>query len=263
MGMAYEVVNFFVTNPGAAPVATTPLAGDSATIRSFNPPARAWLVDVWGAEATAGIVRVRSPRLHDNVQGLRFRVIAATMRALLSEYEIQDLYAQDTLVVEIGGGAAESDGAALLIAYDDLPGADPRLGTIEQITPRIANLVNVEVAVGAGAAIGQYATPVASNATFDLLVANTDYALLGYEVDANGLSVGIRGIDTGNLRVGGPMTTERLETRDWFVRLNRKTGRPTIPILNSANKAGTLVDTAQVVAGVAANVTLCLAELNP
>lgn len=261
MGACMELVDTFVTNPGAGGAATAVFPGDVLTVRNFDPPAQAYLVDVWGSGATAGFLRIRSPRLHDNVQGIRFRDVAAINRGLLTEYEWQILYAQDTLIVEMAGGAAETDGASYLVFYDDLPGTSPDLHMIGDLLPRIRNLVNVEVAVAGGAAVGQRSAASALNATFDLLKANTDYALLGYEVDVVGLSVGFRGIDTGNLRVGGPMTTERIETRDWFVRLSQKMGKPMIPTVNSANKSGFLIDTSQVVAGVAANVTCVLAEL--
>lgn len=264
MGQAFEVIDTFVTNPGAGPamVATAPFPGDTLAVKNFDSPSRAALVDVWATSATTGAMRIRSPRLHDNVQGLRFREIAAINRALLADELEQPLYAQDALIVEMFGGAAETDGAALLIWYDDMQGVSPNLTSWDGIANRIVNLVNVEVAVAAGAAVGQRSAASALNATFDLLIANTDYALLGYEVDANGLSVGLRGPDTGNLRIGGPMTTERIETRDWFLSLSRASARPMIPVINSANKAATLVDTTQVVAGVAANVTLVMAELS-
>lgn len=263
MGQAWEIVDTFVTNPGASPVATAPFPGDTTTVRNFENPNNAYLIDVYGTGATAGIIRIRSPRLHDNVQGIRFRTVAAVNRGLLSEWEIQTLYAQDALITEMSGGAAETDGFGYVVFYDDLPGAAARLIDIPTLTPRIRNLVDIEVAVPSGAAVGARSTSAASNASFDLLKANTDYAILGYEVDAVGLSVGMRGIDTGNLRIGGPMTTERIETRDFFARLSHGIGKPMIPIMNSANKAGFLIDTAQVVVGVAANVTLVAAELAP
>lgn len=264
MGVAWELVDTFVTNPGAAaPVATAAFPGDTTVVRNFEPPNQAWLVDVYALGATAGIVRIRSPRLHDNVQGIRFRTVAAINRGLLSEWEWQRLYAQDGLITEMSGGAAETDGFGYVVLYDDLPGAQGRYTDVPSVTPRIVNLINIEVAVAGGAAVGARSASSALNATLDLLKANTDYAVLGYEVDANGLSVGMRGIDTGNLRIGGPMTTERLETRDWFARLSNENRRPMIPIVNSANKSGFLIDTAQVVAGVAANVTIVAAELSP
>ncbi len=265
MPMAFEVIDTFATNPGAGPAFGTllPFPGDTLTVRNFNSPAKAWLVDTWASEATAGIYRIRSPFLHDNVQGLRFRTVAATNRSLMTSWQQQALVAQDALIAEIIGGAAETDGASILNYYQDLPGASARLFDWPTLEPRIVQFVNVEVAVAGGAAVGARSASSALNASFDLLKANTDYALIGYEVDAVGLSVGFRGIDTSNLRVGGPMTTERIETRDWFTRLSNNLGLPAIPVFNSANKAGVLIDTAQVVAGVACNVTCVMAQLSP
>lgn len=265
MGKAMEVIDTFRTVAGAdsAPGATTPYTGDTLSIRNFDSPAKAWLADMWAVGATAGIARVRSPRLHDNVQGIRFRYAAGlAARGMFTEYDRQMLYAQDALIAEAQVGAAETDGLSLLVYYEDLPGVDARLATIEEITPRIVNLVNDEVQLASGVAVGSREASVAFNSGFDLMIANTDYAILGYEVDVTGQSIGFRGPDTGNLRVGGPQTTERMETRDWFVRQNKRLGVPTIPIINSANKAGTFVDGCQIVTSVTTNVTLVMAELS-
>lgn len=261
MGAAWEILDGTVTNPGATITALTMVSGDSLAIRNFPDNATAYLENVWGTSASAGVIRVRSPRLHDNVQGIRFRTVAAANRLLLGEQERQTLYAQDTLIFEQSGGAAESDGASLLVRYTDVGGVQARLIDTPQLSNRWRNLVNIEVACPAGAAIGTRSTSTAINATFDLTKANTDYAIIGYETDVVGLSVGIRGVDTGNLRVGGPMTTERIETRDLFQRLSDASGMPMIPVINAANKGATFVDNTQVVVGVAANITLICAEL--
>lgn len=265
MGKAMEVIDTYITAGGAAstPAAVTPYSGDTLTIRNFDPPNKAYLGDIWTYAATAGIARVRSPLLHDNVQGLRFRMVGALQpRDLLTEYEVQLLHSQDALIAEIQAGAAETDGMSLVSYYEDLPGVDARLITIDELGPRIVNLVNQEVQCASGATVGNRCTSVAINANFDLMKANTDYALLGFESDVTGQSIGLRGPDTGNLRVGGPMTTERMENRDWFVRLSKRLGRPTIPVINAANKAGTFVDNCQIVTGVTANITLVMAQLS-
>jgi hypothetical protein len=263
MGAAWEILNGFVTNPGATITAVTMAPGDSLAVRNFPDASSAYLENLWALSGTAGVVRVRSPRLHDNVQGIRFRTVAAANRLLLGEAERQLLYAQDVLILEQSGGAAESDACTLLIRYLDVGGVAARLIDSAQLTARWRNLFNIEVAVGAGAAIGTYATPVAVNATFDLTKANTDYAIIGYETDTAGVSVGIKGVDTGNLRIGGPMTTERIETRDLFQRLSDASGMPMMPVINAANKGATFVDTFQNVVGLAANITLICAELAP
>ena len=263
MGVAWEILDGFVTNPGATVTAVAGFPGDSFAIRNFSDSATAWLENVYAQAGTAGIVRVRSPRLHDNVQGIRFRTVAGTNRLLWGEQERQVLYAQDVLTVESSGGAAETDTVGLIIRYTDVGGVSARLIDTPQLQARWRNLVNFEVACGAGAVVGTRSTPVAINATFDLSKANTDYAIIGYETDVVGLSVGLRGVDTGNLRVGGPMTTERIETRDLFQRLSDASGMPMMPVINAANKGATFVDNAQAVVGVAANITLIAAELAP
>lgn len=263
MGLAMEIVDSFVTNPSGF-TAHTVVSGDTFQVRAANPNSTVEMLAFWATAATVGQTRVRSPKLHDNVQGLLFRHdVASTPRDKIGSDVVQPLFAQDTLIVETGTTGTESDGDGYLVYYDDLPGSAARLTTLEAIQSRIVNLVNVEVDNVSGAAIGARSTSRALNADFDLLIANTDYALLGYESDTTGLSVGVRGPDTANLRVGGPMTTEVLETRDWFVKIGKKTGKACIPIINSANKAGTLIDNSQVVTGLAAKITLLLAQLHP
>lgn len=242
MGAALEVISGNVLNPGAALTALTPNTGDSFSVRNFDSPGVARLLTYWGLSATAGIARVRSPRLHDNVQGIRAKVLAATPQPLLPDWGVQSLYAQDTLILEQSGGGAETDGFSILNYYSDLPGANARLFDWPTIEQRARNILTNEVSLVSGAALMNYSGSVAVNSSFDLLKANTDYAVLGYDTDTSVSTIGIRGPDTSNFRVGGPGTNARFETRDWFVRLSQRIGLPLIPVFNSANKAGTLVD---------------------
>lgn len=261
MGRAIEVLSGRATNPAATPTALTLSTGDSLTVRNANPGSKIQLQNVWASAATAGLVRVRSPRLHDNVQGIRLGTVAATTRGLLADEVEQALYAQDQLIVEITGGGAEVDAASILIEYDDLPGADARLETYESIAARIRNILTVETSHTTGATAGDYSGGVALNSSFDLLKANTDYALLGYECSVEILTVGWRGPDTGNVRIGGPGTREGIETRDWFIGLAHGMQAPAIPIINSANKAGTQVDLVATQTATAVLVRSILAEL--
>lgn len=262
MGKALELVIGRATNPGATLTAVTPGSGDSFTVKAVSGGA-IWLENMWAQEGSAGIVRVRSPRLHDNVQGIRFRVPASVIRALLADNVRQKLYSQDNLTVEIAGGAAEVDALALMVHYEDLGGVDGRLATYDQVAPRIQNILTQEVACTTSATAGDWPAGSALNATFDLLKANTDYAILGYEVDAACLAVTVRGPDTGNVRTGGPGPTEPLETRDWFVSLANAIGAPAVPVVNSANKGATVVSVASTAASATVNVNLVIAELSP
>lgn len=263
MGKAVEVIVGRTTNPGATLTALTAGTGNSFTVRSFNDPSAAWLDGLWTQCATAGAVRIRSAKLHDFVQGIRFSNVAATVRNFLTDEIAQRLYSQDPLTFELSGGGAETDAAAFLAYYEDAGGLDARVASWDQILPRIVNILTAEVAVTNPTTAGDWSAGTAINATNDLLKANTDYALIGYQCAAQVLAVGVQSADTSNLRTGGPGTTETIETRDWFVSMGKATGRPYIPLLNSANKGSTLVSVASTGTGGTTTLDLVLAQLSP
>ncbi len=144
MGKALQVVTGRVTNPGAAITGLTADTGDSFAVRSFDMSSPAWLENVWAMAATAGVVRIRSPRLHDAAQGIRLRTLAANARPLLPEACDQRLYPQDVLIFEMSGGAAEVDMASMLLYYPDLPGVDAQLASWDEIAARIVNITTEE-----------------------------------------------------------------------------------------------------------------------
>lgn len=262
MGKVIEILTGRTTNPGATLTALTANTNNSFTVRAFNDASMATLWGIWGQNATAGAIRVRSPKMHDAVQNLRYQNAAAVIRNLMPQPAMTRLYPTDVLTFEQSGGGAEVDAAALAVYYDDLPGGDARLSLWEQVSPRIVNLLTVEVAVTGPTTSGDWSAGNNLNASFDLLKADTDYAILGYTVDTASLAVGISGPDTANYRLGGPGPLEPLEMRDWFIRAAISRNKPFIPIINSNNRGGTQVSVAKVGAGGTINVDLSMAELS-
>lgn len=260
MGKALQVVSGRVTNPGATFTALTMNTGDSAVVRNFV-GGNAFIAELWAQEATVGTLRVRSSLLHDNAQGIRLRV-PSTCRPLIPYEANQPLTAQDTLTLELTGGAAETDAAALLLYYQDLPGASARLASWEEVYPRIQDIAGVENNLTSGGTAAQYGGSAALNANFDVLQRNRDYAILGYLVDTNVCVVGWQGPDTSNLRVGGPGNTDPDITSDWFVQLDRANSDPMIPIFNSANVGATTIDLVHTATAAAVNVTTIVALLS-
>lgn len=260
MGRGFEVLTGRATNP-AALTALTPDTGDSFVVRSSRADAKIYLEDVWASCATAGIVRVRSPRLHDAAQAIRVRVPAANQRPLLGWAVNQVLYPQDALIAEVQGGGAEVDMASFLVYYDSVDGVDANLATWDEIAPRIANIAGMEQNITTGGTSGDYGGSQVMTADLDTFKRNVKYALLGYVTDVAVCTVGFRGIDTGNLRVGGPGPVAPEITRDWFVQLSRESGRPHIPVFNAANIGNVTFDVAAIVTATAVNVTAIMAEL--
>lgn len=265
MGLAMELISGRATAPGATLTALTMAAGNSLTVRNATPNSQISLLNMWAENNAAGIFRVRSPKLHDNVQGIRYRVDATDPVPLMPLGAMQKLWPQDTLIAEISGSATggQIEQGQLLVWYADLPGSNSRLAQWTAIQPRVVNFLTVEVAITPGAA-GGYSGQVAINSTFDLLQANTDYAILGGMVDVRCAAVRITGPDFANFGVGFPgFMPDRNFPARFFYELNWQTGLPTIPIFNSANKNGTLVDIVQDQTGNAVNVTLELVQLAP
>jgi len=274
MGRALEVIAGFATNPGATLTTVTTSGGGSNVIRGTDTTKGTWLLSTWAFDATAGELRITSPRLHDQAQGIRNRVTAALAAPLTPGHTnagfSQRLYAQDNLTIQISGGAGELDLAALLVAYDDLAGIAGRF--IDQNTLRKAgvNILTAEVTVTA-VATGLWGGAVAINSSFDTLIANTDYALVGGMTDTRGLAVGITAVDFGNLRVAFPAEPSlRDETQNWFQQLSETfaqpgsaAGFPSIPVFNSANKSTTLIDVTTNGAGGTYTINLELVQLAP
>lgn len=262
MGVAFETVGFQLLNPGATFVAATVAPGDSFTVRAFPVgTAKARLFRVIRQGVTAGGVRILSPLLHDNVRGIT-QLTTETPTTFAFPREVsQELRPQDTLQVQISGGGAETDAGALIVYYTDLPGAQARLFSPSDIGPRIKTIKPLEVdftTVVAGT--GWLDTVI--TATEDLTHANTDYAILGYTVDTACVAIGIKGIDTSNLRVCGPGSTASIVTGDYYWENALRENLPMIPVFNSANKGSTFVS-AYAVAAAATKVILNLAELYP
>lgn len=263
MGMALELVTGFVTAAGATLTAATMAAGNTLAIRNAPFGSPIWLLNMWSDHQAAGIVQLRSPRLHDNVQGIRVRANISTVQPYLPAAFRQPLAPQDQLSLSIAGSvtAGDIETAVLLVYYEDLPGAAGRFIGQDELLSRSVDIVTVETA-HTNLTTGGYSGEVALNSSFDLLKANTDYALMGYTCDIERAAVGIRGADTGNMRVGGPGDELGKDyTRSWFLDLAFRYGKAMIPVFNSANRAAILCDVADDENALAGRVIWIFAEL--
>ncbi len=238
--------------------------GDTLTIRAtIDQTKNIWLLSAWYMVTAAGFFEIHSPRMHDNVHGIRVRVPLNNALPQWSLAAPTRMYTLDTLVVQAAGtsGVGSISPMSLLIYYEDLPGIQARFTSVDDVKKRGLNLMAQEVVV-TGAVTGNYSAAVALNANFDFTKANTDYALLGFTVDVNGGAICLRGADTGNLRVASPgINTLPQITAWWFHRLSQQTGLNLIPVLNANNKGGILIDNVTTQVGGTFNVGVHLMEL--
>lgn len=255
-----DVVLAQVTNSVAlANVTVAP--GDSLTVRSFSPPATAYLDDIIVKGGQSVTARLTSPYLHDTTRGITVISAQAPSVRTLSRYGSQQLSSQDAMGLQALSGAANSTMVALLNYYTDLGASDARLHSWGDIAGLVGDIKPVEVDAAASATIGAWNDTIITT-TENLLRANTDYAVLGYIVDVAVGVVALKGQDTGNLRVGGPGSLLSFATSEYFVDKSNATGRPYIPVINAANVNNTVVSLGDNAASTAVKVQLQLAELS-
>ncbi len=259
MGVAIDTLSGHVTNSVALAV-VTPSVGDSFIGRSFPQTAKARVTQLLVKQATLGTVQLRSPALHDNVRGIQYKPGAAGPATFLLPAEAsQSLVSGDFLTASLTSGAADSSRLALGVYYDNLPGITARLARWADIAGNIQSIKPLEVVSGASVIASWTDTVITT--TEDLLHANTDYAVLGYITSAAVLACGVKGQETGNLRICGPGTTDSLDTSDYFVNMANQHQVPHIPIINANNKGSIFVSVADNTAGAVPSVQLILAEM--
>lgn len=261
---AWETVGMAVTTAAGYGTwtAAAGYTGQSATVRNTALGSKISLEAFWQESAQAGGFRVRSPRLHDNVRGLEFNAPATTPVNAMGLRPFTPLVAQDLLIVEASGAAADATGVFLQVSYDSLPGSDGNYASWAQIKPRIVDTMTQEYVASAVATANTWSAGAALNTTSDLMKANTWYALLGYVTSVTFGAVAIQGPDTGGLKIGGPAIANALETREWFLWMDEFGEVPGIPIINSANKSGTFIYLGDPGSTVTSNIDFLFAELS-
>lgn len=271
MPRAVQLINAIGQNiTGGSFEALTPGTNDSFTIGNYRDGTRATIDEVWGADAQSACeFDIRSPRFHDNIRGIRMAfdfnpTLSGTdgdPQILLPGVARQIVEKSDNLTVEVNGTAADDVNLGFLVNYEDLPGSAARLASWQEIEPRIVNYLGILVAATSGAT-GDWGASRAFDADDDRLIANTDYAVLGYLTRLPVCGIAISGPDTGNYRIGGPGHWDQDKTNDWFVALGFRHGAPYIPVINSNNKGVTYVQAFDPGGAIATNSVWMLAELS-
>lgn len=260
MGLCIDTVAGQVTN-SVALTGISLASGDTLTVRSFPPSARAFIEAVIHKGGQSVTTRILSPQLHDNVRGLTFISAQAPTQFNLPQEVGQPLTSQDALIVQGLSGAANSSVFGVVNYYTDLPGASARLHSWGDIQGLIKSIKPLEVDCTSSATIGAWSDTLVT-ATENLLHANTDYAVLGYQCDVAVGLVGIKGADTSNYRICGPGSVLQDTTTDYFTEMGIRHNVPHIPVFNAANAGSTFVSVIDNAASTAVKVSLILAELS-
>ncbi len=241
---ALELIAGHTIAPGTTLTNITVNTGNSLTVRNAPIDTKIQMICSWALNQVPGTIQIRSPRLHDNVNGIQFNVTSADPDVLWPLNIPQNLISQDKINVLQSGSANAGDieMSCLLIYYPELPGIAGRFINAEELKTRTKNIMTATNSITTNNT-GDYSGEMAINSTQDNFKANTDYALIGYQTDFNCNCIRWRGADVGNIGVGGPGNgNDKALTRDWFLKLSLKYDLPLIPVFNSANKNSILID---------------------
>lgn len=239
------------------------VTGDSLTVPSFNEGKKAWILQLWADVQLAGTLRIRSPKLHDNVNGLRIDTVASDATPLLPWGFAIRIYPTDTLAVELAGSSTGGDEefVSMLCAYEELPGQAGKLYTHDEVMKRMKYLLTVENTITTPTT-GIWGGSEAINAEIDQFQADMEYAILGFKTDTEAQAFGYRAPAWANTRVGGPgIETEPWMVSNWFSRISREYGIPAIPAFVGSDKASVLIDCLQDENGADPTVTTYLAAM--
>lgn len=268
MGLAYEVVGFNATTGAVANTYANAVAdaGDSLVVRTFEPNSRAWLefIGLQAAAAGATRVEVKSPVLHDNVQGMELVSSETPASFLVPARTNEPMQPGDTLGVSVATSVAAATviGGALGIYYQNAQGIAAVLKMWPDISSQITHIKPFSVTPGAVAANTWLDTALTTAGA--QLDANRYYAVLGYLVSDPYIAVAIKSQQTGNLRCGGPGAISTLDLGDYFAYSSEKNGVPQIPVFFANNKGSTYLSLLSSVAVAAPkDVTLICAQLAP
>ena len=258
MGLGLDMQAYQSTSTGAGNfIAATAFTGSITNIRNFMPTDYAKLIGFSRKGATAGTARIRSALMHDDVQAFRVRALAADPTDHLPHWVPQTMFAQDAPLIDGDGTNTEVEAYTTTVYYSNLPGANARLHMLGDVQPLIDQLVVQQVTITA--VVPPAPATALLTSLYNILKANRDYAVLGFQSDVALAGVGIQGADTSNLVAGFGMPADIFKTRDIFVRKSQEYGLPLIPVINSANAPATNLVVYNDIAAANANVGVVMA----
>jgi hypothetical protein len=250
-----------VSLTGGSFEALSPISGDSATFFNVPQGSAAFIGEAWAVDNLHSMeVEIFASRFHDQSAGIRSSVTSGAATAPVNRSVCiqplgldQPIFPSDVLTVQVNGTAADDAIVTLMLYYPDIPGISARLASYDYVKSNTKNLVGINTNLTPGD--GVLGTTVNLNAADNRLHANTDYALLGWTSNLAFGSLVIQGIDTGNLRVGGPALADPAHDAMFFVDFARSLNMPLIPIINSNNAGSTTLG------GVGTDVGACVVDV--
>jgi hypothetical protein len=244
MGRIIKSVGYQATAPGSSGAAASAFTGDTLTVLNASPGSRISLIEWAAFNQGAGWHQLTHPSGHDVTRGMRAVVPAGAGRRLMPWGTEEPMVSQEIMSLTIAGSATagQIELGIITIDYEDAPGLDGRFIAPHELWSRVEKLTTVQASIDTGTA-GGWSGSEPINAESDLLKANRDYAVLGIATTTAGNAIGITAPDWSNTRIAVPSPFDNaFDPRSYFILLSDWTGRPCIPVFNSANRSNVLID---------------------
>lgn len=224
------------TTAGGSGSAASAVSGDSLSTRNYGNDPR--IISIWDTHQTVGFSQLSFPTGHDTTRGWRCGAPAANTVHQLPLGAYLPITPQETITGLISGTSVAGDveQCSFLTRYDVDKGQN--LKHWRDVQSRIEKLTTVEASITSAAGPGYSGTELI-NADSDLLIANREYAVLGFTSRTRVHLIGITGPDTGNDRIGSPGLLQFEFASQFFKLLSLAHDEPLIPVINSGNKGST------------------------
>lgn len=247
--LAIEGVGFYTTAPGTSYTNATICTGNTNVMRDCR---RAIITDIWGdVQGTAAMIKLTAPELHDPTNGIVLYPVASVVTPLRDSFG-DVVPPQTTVTVQMQGSATGGDieNGVMVVIYEDPPFGVPNFLTADELAFWGEKELSIPNTISTGTA-GDWSGSEAINAEVDQFKANRYYALAGAITQVECAGIRYVGPDFGNLGFVIPGDPDaKVDTRSYPVQLSRRLAgpggqRPTIPVINSANKSSTFISALQ------------------
>jgi hypothetical protein len=240
--MHIEILSCSATASAVAGTAAAALTGDSLTIKNANKARKTSILHAWHTVQSAGFGQIAFPSGHDTTRGFRYPAAVGVNLTCLPLGHAINVQPQELLAVTLGAAATagDVDTLSMIVRYEDLPGIEARGISASTLESRREKLTTVyaSIVTSAGPA---YSGEELLTSESDLLMANRDYAVLGFSSQTAVHAITLKGPDLGNVRIGCPGTLRPEITTQFFPLLARIHNEPIIPVISSGNKASTYI----------------------
>ncbi len=247
--MPLEIISAYDNDNAGVLQRLTMFGEDSNVVRSGTGNGDIYLLDAWvPGVGEPGVCNIRSPRMHDNVNGIQIPLTGGPASQLPLFPNFQKFISQDSLNLFITTVIAPTGYANLhlLIYYEDLPESPGKYITHETLLSNKNQIMTLEHEITPTSHV-DYSGGLVITDIQDSFRSLESYAFLGFKfIDpVDNTAMCLRGHDTGNLRIGQPMSLFTGSQKDfYFTDLAKKSGLPVIPVINAANKDNTFIDAA-------------------